>query len=721
MTTAAWIILTVLFIWIVILQSKTSDLNNKIEFLTNRLKGVEKYLSTRFVENEHVIEHAKPIEEPAKPIEEPVNNDEYIDDVGIIKNKPVEEEKTTVVYNYVNNQKNEDFEHVFLGKVSSIIGAVAVIIGFAIFIGIIQGALSPMFKAIFALCVGTGIVACGLCIKKESLLKYSEALIGTGFAVIFITIYCATMVTQTFSVPSCVVLGIIALVSAYIVANKQKTISMIAIALIGGYLNVFMVSKNVDLNNLFIYLIFLNILSMAFVAKNADKNIINYVNLILTFLFSISFMLVNDSRLSIIYPLILWGIYLVYDVLMKEKSEEYNKDNYFHWVNYVIASLFSVFIFREDVMRTGLNQLYLAIPYCLITGIYIARNSEKYLMHLNTLLFCILAAINLIASGCTRVGLLSLGAIIIAIIANKYEKEYLAKWSTGFLIAAVITAFIFNKDMFYWFDASDYKPVFNLRTLALASTILASFVCCFEFKESKSEIFHNLSQYMKLCGITLLYILFSFEIGDYIQYVTKEKADALFISSMTYSIICCIYSVQMKKLYSVTKLPAFNLLFYIAGVFALCILLTEGLKFSPIESFIPVFNLRFIAFLTAIAISAYISKSEKTDVYKYIALALGFILITVETSDFIKYIDTSNMNYLISIMWIIYSGIILVIGIFKNKKCFKMAGIWIVILTVLKILFVDMAQVNFIYKMIVFMLLGAVLMIISYYYNKLQK
>jgi len=327
----------------------------------------------------------------------------------------------------------------------------------------------------------------------------------------------------------------------------------------------------------------------------------------------------------------------------------------------------------------------------------------------------------LMADGCLRVSLLSLASIILAIIINKLDREYLVKWSTGFLSAAIISTFIMNKDMFYVYNSANYQPVFNLRSLALVSTILASFVCYVEFKHSASELCNKFSQYMKFCSLTLLYIFISFEIGDYIQYITKSSISGTFLSAMTYSIICSIYSLQMKKMHTITKLPIFTVAFYIAGIAALLILIFKGLYFKPADSFIPVFNLRFIAFLTAIGASIYFAKSEKESFYKYLALVLGFVLISVETNDFTRHLAVDGMFYLMSVAWILYAGVLLAIGIFKDKKYLKMTGIWIVILTVLKILFVDMAQVNFIYKMIVFILLGVVLMIVSYYYNKLQK
>lgn len=721
MTALLWIFFLLLFIWIVVLQNKTSDMNNRIDSLSRKLKKLERHIKTPSAENKPALNTQETFEETE--YQEESTEDEYIDDTGITENISVTEENTAVKsysYNYENNEKSEDFEHVFLGKISYIIGAVAIIIGFAIFIGIVQGALSPIAKAIFALMVGMGMIISGLKIKKESLIKYSEALIGTGFAVLFITIYTATMITHTFSYTVCSILGIMALMGAYIIADKQKTVSMIAIALIGGYLNVFIVSHNINTDFLFIYFIFLNILSMAFVLKNSDKYGINFINLVLTFIFTAIPDMMNNP-LPIVYPIILWAIYQIYDIIMREKYENYDKKEYFHWLNYAILLLFSLVIFREDTIKIGLVQFYLTIPYCIFSYYFMSKSSPRYRLYLNNLLFCLFPAIFFLLKGCARTGAYSLIAIILSIVTNKLDKDYLAKWATGFISVAIISVFILNKDMFYFYNEANYHPIINMRTLAFLSTILASFICFFEFNTSKSDICKKLSNYMKFCGISLIYVLISFEAGDYIQYLKQDYHSAILISSMTNAIIFSVYSVQMRKLAATTDIKFFKIISYLAGIIVLILLLSAGLKYKPIESFIPVFNIRFIAFMTAIAVTAYIAKSEKTDFYKYLALVLGFLLLSAETNDFTRHIAADDMGYLISVIWILYAGVLLGIGIFKDKKYLKMTGIWIVILTVLKILFVDMAQVNFIYKMIVFVLLGAVLMIVSYYYNKLQK
>jgi uncharacterized membrane protein len=57
-------------------------------------------------------------------------------------------------------------------------------------------------------------------------------------------------------------------------------------------------------------------------------------------------------------------------------------------------------------------------------------------------------------------------------------------------------------------------------------------------------------------------------------------------------------------------------------------------------------------------------------------------------------------------------------GLFKDQKPLTNTGIWISILTVLKVFIFDLSRVDALYKLIAFLFLGVILMIVSYFYSK---
>ena len=129
-------------------------------------------------------------------------------------------------------------------------------------------------------------------------------------------------------------------------------------------------------------------------------------------------------------------------------------------------------------------------------------------------------------------------------------------------------------------------------------------------------------------------------------------------------------------------------------------------------------NIRTVAFLTGIGTSILYAKWTKNKIYKYLGIFLGFILLHYEINDIINKYSINEGQYLISICWIVYAGIITTIGILKNKDYLKNSGIGLCILSILKILIYDLSNIDILYKFIAIITLGIILMILSYMYNK---
>ncbi len=83
-------------------------------------------------------------------------------------------------------------------------------------------------------------------------------------------------------------------------------------------------------------------------------------------------------------------------------------------------------------------------------------------------------------------------------------------------------------------------------------------------------------------------------------------------------------------------------------------------------------------------------------------------------------IGESDQSYKLglSILWGIYALILIILGIWKNKKYLRIAAIALFGVTLVKLFFYDIASLNTISKTIVFVSLGLLLLVISFLYNK---
>ena len=74
---------------------------------------------------------------------------------------------------------------------------------------------------------------------------------------------------------------------------------------------------------------------------------------------------------------------------------------------------------------------------------------------------------------------------------------------------------------------------------------------------------------------------------------------------------------------------------------------------------------------------------------------------------------SGDYNYLISLAWVLYSGTVTICGIQYNKRYLINSGIFMIILSILRIFIYDLAKVEALYKLIAFLALGIILMLVS--------
>ena len=72
----------------------------------------------------------------------------------------------------------------------------------------------------------------------------------------------------------------------------------------------------------------------------------------------------------------------------------------------------------------------------------------------------------------------------------------------------------------------------------------------------------------------------------------------------------------------------------------------------------------------------------------------------------------------LSILWGVYALLLIVLGIWKNKKHFRIGAIALFAVTLIKLFIYDISYLDTIAKTIVFVSLGILLLIISFLYNK---
>lgn len=103
-------------------------------------------------------------------------------------------------------------------------------------------------------------------------------------------------------------------------------------------------------------------------------------------------------------------------------------------------------------------------------------------------------------------------------------------------------------------------------------------------------------------------------------------------------------------------------------------------------------------------------------------ILLHISIIWVLSSELIHWMDMFGYDQMyklgLSILWGVYSFLLIAFGIWKNKSYLRIGGMAFFGITLVKLFFYDIVHLNTISKTIVFVSLGVLLLIISFLYNK---
>ncbi len=130
----------------------------------------------------------------------------------------------------------------------------------------------------------------------------------------------------------------------------------------------------------------------------------------------------------------------------------------------------------------------------------------------------------------------------------------------------------------------------------------------------------------------------------------------------------------------------------------------------------------FFALLFYSLYSYVIRDNFGTDIKNTFEVILSLSIVWVCSSELINWMDLSGSiqpyKLGLSILWGILSLLLIVYGIWKKKKYIRITAIALFGITLVKLFFYDIAHLETIPKTIVFILLGSLLLVISFLYNK---
>jgi uncharacterized membrane protein len=149
------------------------------------------------------------------------------------------------------------------------------------------------------------------------------------------------------------------------------------------------------------------------------------------------------------------------------------------------------------------------------------------------------------------------------------------------------------------------------------------------------------------------------------------------------------------------------------------------------RTFRPVLNERFLAFLIsviALYIAGYILRQRREalpdwerrawSVYPIFFVAANFFTIWLLSAEVINYFDTSLA---LTILWAVYAVILLIVGIFKQWRPVRLWALALLAVPIVKLFAYDVFTLKLLYRIIAFIVLGVLLLVSAYLYQRYSK
>ena len=678
-------------------------------------------------------------------------------------------------------KKKTDIERFIGENLINKIGILITVIGVAIGAkySIDNNLINPLTRIILGYLFGFALLGIGFKLK-EKYKSYSAVLLSGSMTIMYFITFVAYSLYGLMSQE--ISFGLMVLFTIFtVLAALQYNLQVIAhIGLIGAYAVPFLLSDGSGkVMILFSYMAIINT-GILYISFKKYWKPLYYSAFGFTWLIFLSWFLFkydNDVHFTLalsfltIFFTIFYITFLSYKLIAKEK---FNASD-------VVLLLINAFIFYGlgyNILANNINTDNLLGLFTIFNAfihfitafvIYKQQLADKNLFHLlvGLVLTFITITIPVQLDG-NWVSLLWAGeAAVLFLIGTKNNIKTYRTLSFPVMILAFLSILQDWESYQYLFSKEEITAFVNVYFInSLLFAFAFGLITYVSYKNIENKLASNnndaFGQMIKISAIVIflfsLYFTFRIEISNYWYQLYNSSEIVQQVEGSNYdtsinnydllrfkSLFVIIFSMLFFSLLTIfnikkTKNPILGISNLILNLTTILVFLTQGLfvlsilrssyLYQPMEYYeASVFNLwiRYIALLF-LALIFYVTYKEIKQAYIKIKLSIPFELILhtsilwIASSELIHWMDffNSSQSYKLglSILWGIYSLLLIILGLWKQKKYLRISAICLFTITLIKLFFYDISHLNTIAKTIVFVSLGVLLLIISFLYNK---
>lgn len=614
-------------------------------------------------------------------------------------------------------------------------GALAVLLGIGFFFryAFENNLISEPLRVLLGGAVGVVFIGLGLWLK-ERFRTYGLSLVGVGLGALYISFYSAYALYSLF--PPMVSFGFVVAVVllgiglSFVFDTKQLAVFSLA----GGYIGVFLFIEHLSLAGGFASLF---LLSLLVVAVSYFKRWPELVTI--GFLFSVlSLMLwhgADGEPLTLILPLIslLFGVYAVSTLCNFVRSD----DTYSSWQSFNVYGIPTAFFlyaqqFVDDPASKGLLALGIAAFYALL-GLGARAFAENHIAlrkFFDAAMFLVPAfvalGVGLYFEGNTRVLLLAIEGALVTASGLRFNNVVQYLLGQALLAAGVLMAWLYAMLT----HVGTAPIVFNEVTFTLAVVTFALGAAWFAHLTIHSTIKEGPQKELQSIDALAMYFMAFATVFYELSRLHMGFTDTLAAASAAGAVVTLVayllgYLAHEKPLryasYAGLVVATIGVVF--ASVMAGSgVTLLANLHVTGMAAVVILAGLMYATLRRATDAEL---QTEFGNVRYALLVAANAAVLGVLTMEIHRYfhdvlrVDAASMSRIsISLFWLFYAIIGLVIGIARRSTFSRQLAIVLFAVTALKVFLFDSLTLPDLYRFVSFIALGVILLVVGFLYYR---
>lgn len=723
--------------------------NNKFSRLKNELENLNfkiKYL-------EDVIEKEKPIIKPEVIEENILINDHNIAPIikkAITNSAQLEEhkipqpniERSNELFGRLLNKALLFIQDNFL----TIIGIVTLVLGIGYFVkyAIDQNWINEVLRVSIGIAIGAGIIVAGHYLRNKYEV-FSSILIGGGISILYFTLTIAfreyLLFNQNFAFILLAFVTLISIILSFIY-NQQV---LFIFSLLGGFAAPLMISTG-ESNYMFLfsYLFILN-LGTLFIIFKKNWEYPGVLSFILSILFFNTWAFDPTDKVIFIFLFLYYIVFIAFSILPLVKARNFTLT---HQILYIINTL-SFTILGLYTYQHYYTDFISLTPFilagCSLIIFFIYKNTNQQLSNTSIAL-----GIGLITLG---IGIefkanivTSLWAIQSTMLLFLWKRSNNPIFKGAFI---ALTPFFIISLIINWAkyitDQQVYPIIINPIFITSGLVVICSIANIFLIKSfNKEEKFagfkiNNAKNLFSLVSILFIYFGILFELMYQTdKYYTYNIIIGILILYSIYFSCIILYFSRLFNINHSTKFALGIISLVLISIYPLAVMIVDEIIFNSVSYYSYIFYLLYLIpfiYLILLYIKSDEFKLDKKNNFSQGLICASciyivcfevhnlFMIITNEKQNVPLYLKNEEIFFLIllPILWAILGFTTIYFGINKRIKNLIYIGFILFVLIILKLYLVDVWQMSNVFRIISFIILGILILITSFMYQKWKK